>query len=249
MICKKCGENFSDNLRYCPSCNTNVNEDVPEIEEFGETPEDRKRKKFNSFYFWPIISVSIAVIMGFVAFIDGRLLSGLCSVAAIVLCAFAVLIRKGIISRKTVRFSILLIMFSFLLILQYIAFWGFDITTYKKLEWPSTTLSEKIPEAEFKFGEVFESSENKLRISVYHVSEDDYKTYLESCKNTEFVFEDNKFANYNTAYSSDGYKLTVQYDDKSTMRIYIEEGYPFVPNEDGSSLDFMSEYIPQHFPD
>ncbi len=142
--------------------------------------------------------------MGFVAFIDGRLLLGLCSVAAIVLCTFAVLIRKGIISHKTVRFSILLIMFSFLLILQYIAFWNFDITTYKKLEWPSTTLSEKIPEAEFKFGEVFESSENELRISVYHVSKDDYKTYLESCKNTEFVFEDTKLVNYTTAYSNDG---------------------------------------------
>ncbi len=51
MICKKCGENFSDNLRYCPSCNTNVNVEVPENEVFGETHEDRKRKKFNSFYF------------------------------------------------------------------------------------------------------------------------------------------------------------------------------------------------------
>ena len=108
---------------------------------------------------------------------------------------------------------------------------------------------EKIPEAEFKYGKVFESSENKLRISVYHVSEDAFKNYVEACKNTEFVFEESKSKNYKTAYSDDGYELNVDYDKKKIMHISIEEGEPFVYDENSPSLDFMLEYIPQHFPD
>lgn len=248
MFCPKCGEKFSDSLRYCPNCSTKVSEELSENEAFGQSAEEIKKEKWKSFYFWPIISIVAATVMGLVAFVGGRLLSGACSVAAIVLCVIAILIRKGIIKSKTVRFSILLIMFSFLLILQYIAVFSFDINTYKKLEWPSTTLSEKIPEAEFKYGKVFESSENKLIISVYHVSEDAFKNYVEACKNTEFVFEESKAKNYKIAYSDDGYKLTVDYDKKKVMRISIEEGEPFVPNENGGSLDFMLDYIPQHFP-
>jgi hypothetical protein len=250
MICKKCGEKFSDNLRYCPNCNTNVAEEVNEMESFGELPEDRKKKKFNSFYLWPIISISIATVMGFFAFMGGRIFSGLCSVAAIVLCVFAILIRKGKIKGKTVRFSILLIMFSFLLILNYIAVFDFDITTYKKYDWPTTGLSQKIPPAEFKYGKIFENNDKRFSITIYHVSQKDFDNYFEKCKNTEFMFEDKKFKNYYTAYSKDGYELTLNYEEKeSNLRIHIVEGEPFVPDEDGESLEWMLDYIPKHFPD
>ena len=219
------------------------------MEEFGELPEERKKKKWNSFYLWPIISISLSAVLGLFAFFGGRLLSGFCSVAAIILSVFAILIRKGIITSKTVRFSILLIMFSFLLIPQYLAFWNFDINTYKKCEWPTVGLSEKIPTANVKYGKIFKNSDEKFSITIYHVTQEYFDEYVNACKNTEFVFEENKFKNYFVAYSSDGYELTLHYEEKeSLMRIYIEEGEPFVPNENGGSLDFMLDYMPQHFP-
>ncbi|MBR3908891.1 MAG: hypothetical protein IKJ50_04140, partial [Clostridia bacterium] len=120
----------------------------------------------------------------------------------------------------------------------------------KKLDWPTVGLSEKIPEAEFKYGKIFENSDKKLSITIYHVTKDDFDKYALACKNTDFVFEENTFKNYLVAYSEDGFKLTLNYEkQENSLRIRIEEGEPFVPNENGGSLDFMLDYLPQHFPD
>lgn len=250
MICKKCGEKFSDNLRYCPNCNTNVTEEIDEIEAFGELPEDRKKKKWNSFYFWPIISISLSAVLGLFAFLGGRLFAGLCSVAAIVLSVFAILIRKGIVKTKTVRFSVLLVMFSFLLILQYIAVFDFDINTYKKLDWPTVGLSEKIPPAEFKYGKVFENSDKRLSVTIYHIAKDDFDKYVNACKNVGLVLEKEKLVNSFVSYSISGYEFELTYYEKeNSIDIDLHEGERFEPDPDSPSLEFMLDYLPQHFPD
>ena len=250
MFCPKCGEKFSDSLRYCPNCSTKVGEELSENEAFGQSAEEIKKEKWNSFYFWPIISIVVATVMGLVAFIGGRLLSGACSVGAIVLCVIAIFIRKGIIKSKSVRFSILLIMFSFLLILQYIAFFSFDINTYKKLDWPTVGLSKKIPEAEFKYGKIFENSDKKLSITIYHVTKDDFNKYVNACKNVGLVLEKEKLVNSFVSYSISGYEFELTYYKKeNSIDIGLHEGERFEPDPDSPSLDFMLDYLPQHFPD
>lgn len=82
----------------------------------------------------------------------------------------------------------------------------------EKLVWPTSGLATMIPQLEAEYGEVYETS-SYVSIDAFDVSKDNFKSYIESCKEKGFTEDYTSSSDYFSADTKDGYSLTISYYD------------------------------------
>ncbi len=92
-----------------------------------------------------------------------------------------------------------------------------------KLEWPSSGLATLLPTPSFKYGSITSNRDDSLWVSFDKISEKEYNTYLESCKNQGFIYDPTNYSSNYTAYNSDGYELSLSfYKSSSELSLHLD---------------------------
>ncbi len=95
--------------------------------------------------------------------------------------------------------------------------------TVEKLEWPNSDLASMVPKPSFKYGTIDSNSEKYLSVTFNKVSEKEFNDYVEKCKNKGFTYDSDSSTGYYRAYTDEGYKLKLSYDeDDSEMSLDID---------------------------
>ncbi len=81
----------------------------------------------------------------------------------------------------------------------------------KNLNWPTTGLATMLPDPPTKKGEVNYDYDDSFSADVAECSEDQYKAYIESCKDKGFTTDAKSASSSFEAYTGEGYKLSLSY--------------------------------------
>ena len=112
---------------------------------------------------------------------------------------------------------------------------------YGDIQWPSSEIANLIPKPSSMKGELISESEKSLWINVAKFSKDDFTNYVNECKNSGF---DVDYSNYDTSYdakNSDGYRLSLTYDEKKKVMTIILDAPSEEKSETPSSSVVESE--------
>ncbi len=92
------------------------------------------------------------------------------------------------------------------------------------LEWPDNELALLIPLPPSEYGEVEWEESDEVNICVYEISKDEYSQYIKDCAEAGFSIVTSEDDDSYYANNSDGYRLSLYYDDtETTMDITVEE--------------------------
>ncbi len=100
--------------------------------------------------------------------------------------------------------------------------------TYEKLEWPTSGLATLLPKPSFKYGNVDSNIDSYFRATFSKASEKEYKNYVEECKNKGFTYDPYDSDTTYSAYTNEGYTLTLSYYDSDSeidLYLYAPEQY------------------------
>lgn len=114
--------------------------------------------------------------------------------------------RKG---RKMKKWTIALLVIAVLFV--YIKVNSCIKNQPKNLSWPTSGLATMLPDPPTKKGEINEDSDDEFYASIAACSENQYKAYVESCKEAGFTTDASDQTNEYSAYTSDGYNLDLYY--------------------------------------
>jgi RNA polymerase subunit RPABC4/transcription elongation factor Spt4 len=91
----------------------------------------------------------------------------------------------------------------------------------KVFDWNTLVLCDVVPAPESNKGEIHTNTETKARISVSDVSDEEYRTYLNQCKEYGFTVEGESDSYGYDAYNADGYKLSLTRYSSGDLTITI----------------------------
>lgn len=93
----------------------------------------------------------------------------------------------------------------------------------EKINWDDIVLGEMLPEPPNDQGEIHENTAESLRIDIGEVTDKEYASYIESCKEKGFTVDAKSDSSSYTAYNSKGYKLSASiYSSSGEMSIDLE---------------------------
>jgi len=94
---------------------------------------------------------------------------------------------------------------------------------YKEFKWPENEFTKLLPKPNSDKGEIIDSSEKEFVIEVANTSEDDYKKYIEACKENGFGEKINETDKTFTALNKDKYGLIIEYLGYNVIKITVSE--------------------------
>lgn len=98
---------------------------------------------------------------------------------------------------------------------------GITSRTYEKLNWPETGLASKLPRPDSEYGEISISSNNLFMADVNKYTEDQYRDYIEKCKELGFFIEGETSSIGYDAFNDEGYDLSLMNFDSSDGEMSI----------------------------
>ena len=91
----------------------------------------------------------------------------------------------------------------------------------KNLQWPGSGLAKMLPKPVAQYGEVKSNDNESFIVVIQHASEEDFNSYIESCKKNGFSEDITESENSFTAKNSDDYSLTVSINNYGYMSIKL----------------------------
>lgn len=171
------------------------------------------------------VSIALSVLLGLIAFVAGRIFSGIIAVVWLAVVAIAMLMKKNIIKVPKTWIPILAIILSFVLIVPYVGLFKLNIADYEKYSWTEVALADKLPKPESPYGELISNSESYLVLYVNKANEEQFNQYIEECKEKGYTIDAEATDSLFCAYNETGYKLSINYFDyNNEMHISLEEG-------------------------
>ncbi len=243
MKCSKCGAELSADTKFCSYCGNKVEVSTPPPisgeKDFSETiqydsmPSDNTKKSFadalkdKGVAYWnklslygKITTVVIAVfaVLALIAFLAGKVLSGVIALISVVLTAIASLMKKGIIKTPKNWLPIVALAVAVLLVVPYFSLFGGGAGSGnsddgEKLNWSNMILGDILPQPESNIGEVLSNQENYLSVYIHRTSSDQFYDYITACKNMGFTVDAEQLTSSYYAYNDAGYKLALYYTD------------------------------------
>ena len=159
------------------------------------------------------IGIAVFAILAFIAFFAGRIVAGILSIVQIAIVVVAILMKKNIIKVPKSWFPIVAVALSFVLIIPYFSLFKINSADYVKYDWSSVVLAEMLPQPESPYGEIISNSEDYLSLDVHTTAKDQYKEYIEACKEKGFTIEAEASEGSFYAFNDKGYKLSLSYYD------------------------------------
>lgn len=157
-----------------------------------------------------------------VAFNDEKTTAGIVAVIMTVLFVSSYLMGRGIIKEPKKGVRLLSAIIAFVLVIPYFNLYSADINRAKKFNWNDIVLHEIIPEPASDIGEIFLNSDLSLSIDIHKISQSEYSKYVYECKafgyNIDIIKDDNSFS----AYSKEGFYLSISYNQKNIMDINLD---------------------------
>lgn len=100
----------------------------------------------------------------------------------------------------------------------------------EKINWNSDIeLSNMLPEPKSNKAEVSSNSDSYMSVYIHKTTKEDYKDYLSECENKGYNLDTNKSATSYYAFNSDGYRLSLSYDEDDE-KMYISLDAPMEMN-------------------
>ncbi len=99
-----------------------------------------------------------------------------------------------------------------------------------RLEWPDTSLGNRLPGPPVKKGEITVETSDVLMADAFDATEKDYQRFVESCEKKGFIIDSSKEDYAFSAYDEDGYFIELRYwkDDKEiniTVKASVEANF------------------------
>ena len=162
-----------------------------------------------------VVFTAISLIVALVYLSDGVSPVGIIALLQVVIYAAAWLVGMGILPVKLKNFSLLLTIVGLLLIIPFIKACNDDMKLgdAEEFAWSELALGEQLPSPDKLFGEIITNSDERLYLKLMNVTQDDYNTYLQLCTDAGFIQEADRNDNSYTAYSSEGYELSLYYSE------------------------------------
>lgn len=236
MTCPKCGKNITTDSNFCNYCGEKTDLSVSQQEQAQNDlidaeslPAQREKPtktsasdkiKNTAIAFWKKLSlfgkcVAVATglfaLLGLIAFLAGRIFSGIIAIVAIVTIAVACLMKKGIIKVPKKWLSLLIVLLSFIFVAPYIFLFKIDIAQFEKYNWDELILAEMLPKPASPYGTILSNTEDVLSLNVTKTNERQYTEYINACKDKGFIIDAETVGTSFFAYNSDGYKLSLDY--------------------------------------
>lgn len=79
----------------------------------------------------------------------------------------------------------------------------------QKIEWSNLELGNKLPKPTTTVGEIYDDTDEGLRVNLEKVSKGGYKKYIKACEKKGYTVDADKSSYSYDAYNSEGYKLSV----------------------------------------
>ncbi len=162
-----------------------------------------------------IVFVFICLLSCILCFVGGRILSGLIAAAQTGLFSCSWLMGMQIIKEKKLSLHKVFAIASFLLIIPFFVLAGRKIDTRPKMEWPQSGMVDLIPDPKAKRGDIKYNNEEHFSAEVYNYSEEDYRLYIEKCKENGFTIDSDETQTKYDAFNEEGYQLNLFYRSSS----------------------------------
>lgn len=194
------------------------------------TAKEFKKSKFRIVL---VIFSVISVLFCVLAFQNGRILAGIVSILMVVLFLTAFLMGSGVINERVRNFRLVPAILAFLLLVPYFSLSGSNSTDNdtekitERFDWPETGVGLLLPEPETNIGEIIFNDDEQFWIDLYAVSESDYESYIEACKEVGFIVDGEKDSIGYEAYNEEGYHLSISYLDfleEISIRLGVPKG-------------------------
>ena len=96
----------------------------------------------------------------------------------------------------------------------------------EKIDWSKMELGEKISMPPSDIGEIWDNTEEELKVNLDEVSDDEYTDYVKACKEMGYTVDAEKQSFSYKAYNSEGYKVDISHISDS-MDITLEAPMKF----------------------
>lgn len=163
------------------------------------------------------IGIMVFVILGLVAFLRGRIFSGVLAVVQIAIVVVAILMKKQIVKVPKTWIPLVAIIVSFVLIVPYFSLFKVNMSDYEKYAWNEVVFADMLPKPESPYGEIISNSEDYLSLDVKKTNKEQYGKYIEDCKNKGFTIDAETTGSSFYAYNDKGYKLSLSYYDNEML--------------------------------
>ena len=200
-----------------------------ELQEKAATEAKADKFKKGKLSKFSVIFFILCLIFSFIAFRNGRILSGIIGIAQSVLFALTWLMGMQIIKNPKNTHALFAVI-GFLLIIPFIYLNGrinmpTMPTATKKVEtyvWPTSGINTVLPQPKSDKGDIFDTAEH-FSIDVNETTEQDYVDYIDACVEKGFTIEAVRTSMNYDAYNEDGYKLSAYYFKSSqSMSINLD---------------------------
>lgn len=179
--------------------------------------------KLNIYDKFTTSGILIFALLGAIAFLCSKIVSGIIAVLSIILLVVALLMKKQIIKNTKKWLPILIMVVSFILIIPYFSLFKISAEDYERYEWNDVVLSNIIEQPKSPYGEIISNSNKYLSLYVNNTSKSNYADYIKTCKEKGFNVDIEQTGNSFYAYNSDGYKLSIYYyESDKKMNISID---------------------------
>lgn len=220
--CLKCGAELPDDTKFCSHCGNKI-EAATSLTDKAKGKASEKRNKLSTYGKITTIAIIAFAMLCLLAFLFGKTAAAVIAILQIVLTVVAVLTKKQIIKAPKSWLHIVALVLTVVLLVPYVSLFSADYGNAENFAWPDILLADVIPEPKSHFVEILSNSDEHLSLYVYKTSAGDYRKYVDACKEKGFAVEAEQSDQSYYAYNTDGYKLSLYYDEKdSKMNISVD---------------------------
>lgn len=210
MFCPKCGAKITEKMNFCVNCGFKITDDIKKEKKETNTlannihlKKETEKIKLENNGVAPNTDVT-----------DKSSITTKEKTKVTNVWSLLSMSKKVITIGVAVIILILVIAFAFLISSEH--------RKAEKINWSELIMGEVIPEPASNLGEIYSNSDDYLSIEILKLSSEQYKDYVDACKEKGFTVDSDQSDTLYSAYNGEGYNLKLYYyDSKNKLNISL----------------------------